>query len=186
MQEVMTAAYKTSARVYRQDLSIARLASQGLPFLGVPLACRERGDRDIARLAAGPMPPMTGYWSRRYCSVGAEGEGFEPPDLSVSCFQVTFWQFRRIRPRSPALKNPPAGDSVHSLAFRRNRPGWRSGWRTTSLTISWRSSFIVPAFTLYRQRRPPGHCQRCRNGPARARTTRSLRADHAGPAMPGA
>ena len=30
----MTAAYKTSARVYRQDLSIAPLASQGLPFLG--------------------------------------------------------------------------------------------------------------------------------------------------------
>src|SRR5258706_13337638 len=87
MQEVMTAAYKTSARVYRQDLSIAPLASQGLPFLGVPLACRERGDRDMARLAAGLMPPMTGYWSRRYCSVGAEGEGFEPPDLSVSCFQ---------------------------------------------------------------------------------------------------
>src|SRR5258706_11997324 len=118
MQEVMTAAYKTSARVYRQDLSIAPLASQGLPFLGVPLACRERGDRDMARLAAGLMPPMTGCWSRRYCSVGAEGEGFEPPDLSVSCFQVTFRQFRRIRPRSPALKNPPA-----VIAYIRSRSG---------------------------------------------------------------
>ena len=79
MQEVMTAAYKTSARVYRQDLSIAPLASQGLPFLGVPLACRERGDRDMARLAAGLMPPMTGCWSRRYCSVGGGGRGIRTP-----------------------------------------------------------------------------------------------------------
>jgi len=53
MQEVMTAANKTSAWVYRQDLSIAALAGQGLPFLGVPLACRERGDRDMARWQQG-------------------------------------------------------------------------------------------------------------------------------------
>ena len=95
----MTADYKTSARVYRQDLSIAALASQGVPFLGVPLACRERGDRDMARLAAGLLTQMTGCcWRGETAQWGAEGEGFEPPDLSVSCFQVTFWQFRRIRP----------------------------------------------------------------------------------------
>jgi hypothetical protein len=34
MQAVMTAAYKTSARVYRLDLVIAALTSQGLPCLG--------------------------------------------------------------------------------------------------------------------------------------------------------
>ena len=70
-----------------KDLSIAALASQGLPFLGflMPLVRGLKGD--VARLAAGLMPPMMGCWSRRYCSVGAEGEGFEPPDLSVSCFQ---------------------------------------------------------------------------------------------------
>jgi hypothetical protein len=45
MQEVMTAANKTGAWVYRLDLLIAALASQGLPFLGflLPVVKRRTG-----------------------------------------------------------------------------------------------------------------------------------------------
>ena len=69
----MTAAYKTSARVYRLDLVIAALTSQGLPCLGFLVPVVKGGDRDVARLVAGLMPPMTGccwrgetaQWGRR-------------------------------------------------------------------------------------------------------------------------
>src|SRR5260221_14709120 len=73
MQAVLTAAYKTSARLYQRDLSIAPLASQGLPFLRFLVPVVKGSDRDVARLVAGLMPPMTGccwrgetaQWGRR-------------------------------------------------------------------------------------------------------------------------
>jgi len=45
MREVVTAANKASAWVCRLDLSIAALASQGLPFVGylVPVMMRRTG-----------------------------------------------------------------------------------------------------------------------------------------------
>lgn len=56
----MTAANTTSAWVYRQDLVIVALASQGLLCLGflVPVLRGLKGD--VVRLARGPMPPMAG------------------------------------------------------------------------------------------------------------------------------